>query len=742
MVVAREDLEKIRKFLNFWLEKIEMEVIEEEEFEYPKYLLRSTLCNLLSDTGDHANCLRLANFNIKEITSEIRHNKPGLKEKARILVLSILYKVGAMIAMREAPGQAVKELIKKCEYLVEKFGLSSESNLMDTIKKNQKLVAKYEAAEYGLTTVSSNGEMEKLNDSMSRGPTAGYNARGQSQARPKSVSKGFIIKGRADSSVQCRKSPDPSRLIKTRQSPLQKSNNFEKIQPDQTRERERASPKVNGFFVRKNGGNMTKEDAQNLFDSQYEDSHVKHPKQFQQHQQDRHSDSSSQIQRPTRPTPARQARKEFKEGLDGLLKLGEFVKSEIIGLQSEIDKPQKHARNTQFFDSSDSVEKDRQVLSIEDPIQKEITFKMETLMKSQLEWEKERKVLQEKLDRLEKTIEKQTTVDESNSQAKHTPTNAPTSPNIFNSPQFYSPGKPFLQLPGQSPATTLHQNHPQNTLVPIDLNRRTSMYSVSGKSEVSGVSRVVEVALQGYHNALKSCLKSFERGEIDFSIVKQLVPGQDGEVYMIDFVFSKGTTDRDEPKVTMNLRNKDAEPKEAPLFVDTLTAEQLKFLFRRVYFQEVIPTNIPATCFPSIGMFLQTILSKFVKVKVEPSGVSMNIEKTPKVLVETESLCNFLGTEHTVSLVHLNERDFRLIIRKAGEADEPEAITAEVLFNEFVLGQFFDVHSATTPTELLGKIVNGETFTQAEKHSLRSEPIPTRTILTLISTPEKQVDIL
>lgn len=71
MVVSGEDLEKISKFANFWLEKIEMEVVEEHDYEYAKYLLRSTICNLFTSLGRYEDCLRLANFNIKEISAEV-----------------------------------------------------------------------------------------------------------------------------------------------------------------------------------------------------------------------------------------------------------------------------------------------------------------------------------------------------------------------------------------------------------------------------------------------------------------------------------------------------------------------------------------------------------------------------------------------------------------------------------------------------------------------------------------------
>ena len=75
MSLFADNLEKVRGFISYWLEKIEMETVEEEEYEDSKYLLRNTLCSILSQLGDHEQCLRVANFNMKEIASEVTCDK-------------------------------------------------------------------------------------------------------------------------------------------------------------------------------------------------------------------------------------------------------------------------------------------------------------------------------------------------------------------------------------------------------------------------------------------------------------------------------------------------------------------------------------------------------------------------------------------------------------------------------------------------------------------------------------------
>lgn len=71
MVTSSEGLEKIRRLVNYWMLKIEEEEFGDDEYDYPKYLLRTTLCNILSGLAKHDECLRTANLNIKEISGDV-----------------------------------------------------------------------------------------------------------------------------------------------------------------------------------------------------------------------------------------------------------------------------------------------------------------------------------------------------------------------------------------------------------------------------------------------------------------------------------------------------------------------------------------------------------------------------------------------------------------------------------------------------------------------------------------------
>lgn len=71
MAVAKEDIQKIKRFVKFWIEKLEIEVLEEDEYEYPKFLLRNTLCHIHNQLGEYEECLAVSNTSIKEITAHV-----------------------------------------------------------------------------------------------------------------------------------------------------------------------------------------------------------------------------------------------------------------------------------------------------------------------------------------------------------------------------------------------------------------------------------------------------------------------------------------------------------------------------------------------------------------------------------------------------------------------------------------------------------------------------------------------
>lgn len=71
MARGEESLTKLKKFISYWIEKIEVEVVEETCYEYPKYLLRNSLCRIHAELGDQEECLSLSNLCIRDIIANV-----------------------------------------------------------------------------------------------------------------------------------------------------------------------------------------------------------------------------------------------------------------------------------------------------------------------------------------------------------------------------------------------------------------------------------------------------------------------------------------------------------------------------------------------------------------------------------------------------------------------------------------------------------------------------------------------
>src|SRR3990167_9032770 len=144
MVISKKDLQKIRFFVNFWMEKIEIDVMEETEYDYPKYLLRSSLCNIMVELGEYQDCLKYCNFNIKEITADIKTKSTPIKsldiEKARILILSILYKVDCLIFLEQSSEFLCVELVAKCKALMSRYNLQDDAKLKEALERKSRLI--------------------------------------------------------------------------------------------------------------------------------------------------------------------------------------------------------------------------------------------------------------------------------------------------------------------------------------------------------------------------------------------------------------------------------------------------------------------------------------------------------------------------------------------------------------------------------------------------------------------------
>ena len=75
MLYGKEQISKIKKFVSYWIEKIEIEVVEENDYEYPKFVLRNTLCHFHNELGEITETKNLSSLAAKEIISSV--NSPN-----------------------------------------------------------------------------------------------------------------------------------------------------------------------------------------------------------------------------------------------------------------------------------------------------------------------------------------------------------------------------------------------------------------------------------------------------------------------------------------------------------------------------------------------------------------------------------------------------------------------------------------------------------------------------------------
>ena len=496
---------------------------------------------------------------------------------------------------------------------------------------------------------------------------------------------------------------------------------------------------------------------------------------------------------------------DLRQGLDGLLKLGEYVKAQIEELEGSAVKVVATGSNprTRKLQGERIFEDDESDHATNDGgIDSEIAKKVNALLRSQGEWERQRKMIQEKLEKIEKNMEKQTKEEQGsvnpmatpkNDALKNLPWNQQTKepPGLF--PDFRTPQeKPAkLELTGKrasdpetlqtkkqvvpdqipakggnlletmakgkgkdpsqkvqlpvSPVGSLQLHSPIST--PANQQTKTlslDPYQAALKlkrsqteiSEISKKSEVVKAGKEGFMNALKYALHALEKGDGDVEEVRHHI---DSEHRLAFGIGKDPTTNKRVPgKVIMKLLSK-----ETILFEEALSAEQLEFIFGMLHVTEVLPNHLPSSSFIQISYFLQHVLSKFVHLSKDEDAPKAIIQRSPKSLLTEELRTLFLGEEHTITLIHLQECVFRMILRKVEveEEDQKEGLCADIFFNEFVKSSFFEVKEVSNTPELLEKLTKNQKLSNSDATQLKSTVSTAKNTLILQPNLEKQTKI-
>lgn len=685
----------------------------------------------------------------------MRKDKSGEREKAKLLVLAVLYKIGANLALGSVSSTSMRELLTKAENLTVKFGLRYENTILEAIERRRQAIEMLEKEEIkrmdssSLCSFPGGGAFldsfkaipHTKKPEMRQYPNI---SRDPSRDRNRSKSRNFIIKKSQE--------PTKGRAIKT--------PNREKAprQPHKTPD-VRASTQEG--FSRAQIERSAKIQKRKISDSSLE-SLPRHQPRGEIHKKVGMGGATVDSNKR-----AIEARRDFKEGLDNLLALGEYVKNEIKELNNEprpLFKVKRRGVDPIFDDSEDIRE------TKPDFLDKEIATKIDQLLVSQLEWHQQRSLFQEKLDKLEKNLERQTTEGDENYQLSHsrlflTPKN--NEPTVLVTPGSPKAQNTLLPIKRVTPKSNTNLPNIGSQMFQISAGSGSSNYlTVSKKdsfnrnnslnmgtpsaiSEISSRSAVIASGLEGYINALKYSIHQFEKEDFEpfREEIKQILSNGQDSNYILGFTVSKGDNKGQGKTINLNIYPFQpeliAQNKPLPVLArDVLSIQQLNYILKSIHAIDVLPLHKPASSFTSITFFLLHVLSKFVQVSPSasnPSSMELAIQNTPRGLTGREPiLLQFFGESCTVSLIHMNEKTFRLVIRRESAREDVEAIFCELILNDFVMANFFEL--CTKPTENIQNLLKDDhvpTWEELDKFQIGLQG--TRKCLWMDPAPGKKV---
>lgn len=659
------------------------------------------------------------------------------------MVLALLFKIGSSKRLDCASSKSLLELLSKAESFVSKLELETEKSILITIDKLKSSLS--EAHQNNTEPQQDDELLDEYSMHYKEGPVQA--SRGskrrptlmtqpkKSQGLPKSaekqiaVRKNFVIRGASKSPQIMPRGTTPvkERLARSTQA-----------SPNPDSRRAIQSGYQNSRVSGKQAFRMSTRKS-------ITDSIISH------HADGNHEPATQKLLNDSHiKLGSRQVRKEFKESLENLLKLGEYVKSEINEMKDEprmtIVKIKKKPKPNSIFDDSDEMK--------QDIVDKAVSAKLNQLLDKQLEWQQNRDLLQQKLEKIEKAIDRQKTNDEAGGQAPFaTPKNGTDawSPidignvlatNFLATNSYLSP-KVNYQRDKKSSSNS-------NNFLSVGRSNSMASQNPSVASEISNRSQVVTKGTEGYMSALKFALHQLDKGSGDFdeefkqilvcgkeqklSIGLKIIEGtrtEDGHRLMLTlYTWSQSTSDLSMP-ANMNIVQQ-----------DLLDIEQVAFILKNINAAEVLPSHRPAPTFTSMKFFLVHVLGKFLQVVASDNSSQLDtiaIQKIPQSLIVDEVITTgFFGEEHTITLLHIHEKAFRLILRKTSEGEQGEGIFADLIFNDFVMSQFFEVVCMSTSQYQKWMGTNTQP-TEEELINLKISPEASSKSIQFISTVEKRV---
>lgn len=617
-MIAQKDTIKVKAFVNFWMEKIEIEVTDEEDYDYPKLVLRNTLCNLLFEMGDFVDCIKQCNFTIKEVSNDIKLfssaspvQRSRMKEKAKIMILAILYKIDSLLCMKQGSKSVLQDTLNKCNALVERFELNQDSALVESIKSKARLIEK------------------NAKDDQAQGYS--IKSIGASTLAKKNSEKKFIIKSfkKDETSINKSKSKRDNLGSKTERYVHKKTvrENSPKLSCDKeslTIEDCHRSPKSVVFASR------TKLNLDRGFPSMPKDRRLQSSSRTNVKGILRNR--SNELKRLTARDSKflENIRKEFGKEISELVHLSDTLKKEVVAMKKssrrQHTQPDQVKRSSSIDD--DSFLFDDNKSTPENKFNNEISNKIQSILESQVEWERQRNLLNEKLERLEKNIDRQTADETSSFVNQPTSTNMPRRHSILkessvkngNQQEFAAalqkkrPSFSFGALAGQAKGGSLPRL--TDTMSQKSANPGPSPSAMTAKTAKS---RVHQLHYSSFEKVVDYCFSQLNKPPspeslVDVASIKQQTV-LDGKIFDVVYEFTHGSGGTDlDCGFKMKLFEEGADPRGEPIACDSSSGEELMYILKKINVLEVLPSHLSVTSFVHISYIVNFILHKFVYV--------------------------------------------------------------------------------------------------------------------------------
>lgn len=775
LTVSEEAPHKIRRFVGYWLDRIELENVVEEEFDYPKYLLRNNLCSLLIEEADYRECLKLCNFNIKEISSDVPHvhqiRRQGCQTepKAKLLVLSMLFRIDCLLMLPEPVDRGLlKDLQRKCVQVFESHGLSTDRHLKKTLQSKLETLAQ-KLRPPGPPETKSRFQPPAQSSSNSPHPRQ---SPGGDKEKFRSQSKGFIIKksfGMPGLRRVKEASEDPREQSRDRQlQKMQQSIDFRKIASKKDASPMQAKRSANNFFIlgrKKSVVDLSRDGSELLLEESFAKETSK-PRLVSFGKKDSKKPPTPKLS-PQLTSVKKEAIRDYSDGLLGFLKLGRSLKDQVRTLEVEYKRDNKLTvlRPSSLFDETQMDSRDSQ-------LDLQIKNNFESLLSAQQEWERRTSQIQERLERLERCgleKERQATAEETRSVLPSVTSkrcsNGSSAPDAdgCNTSDSKSPINHALGSRVHIPPSRLKPKSrtPSNHNLKVELAK--TAHSTPLQARLTSSKKLLKApsadlrstntqrsdslgnCLDAYISAFRLAVDRFDKGLDRFETVRQVTQGLDGVLY--ELTFARQLDQEAHVTIEVSRLEENSHARAVCLASKSLDMDQLQYLFLQIHLNEALPCHLPASSFTSLAHFLSILLAKFIRVDSAASKLlpaveeqtKLSILKTPKSIIRCDKPVMLGGIEFEVSLVHLHDCTFRLLLRPLRPDEEPEAVQVEVVFNDWVLNQFFQQFSGREFPNIQEKLARGDRLSEVESRLFEATYRFDREAIWLIDTTEKKV---